>query len=345
ITMEYVEGPDLRDVLRQLARERMFMPVRVVIAILLELCDALDYAHQQALDETGTPLGIVHRDISPSNLIITQGGHLKVIDFGIAKAAPRELATASGRVKGKFGYMAPEALEGCELDGRTDIFSAGVVAYELLSTRRLFGSSHSYDTIAKMHRGDIGPPSEHNPRCPRELDDAVLRALERDPDERFQSAEELRAALYAVAARYGLEATSDQTAEYLDFLLGQPVEVVLDGSNTAGPTDQTQKVWLPELAEGDDLDEDSVVVLEEFTLVESVSGIVTPEPIAVAELPPPRPLRDAIPHAIELPDAIELPAPGALREPTGRFELPPVVGTGRAQTPLEWAITEDSSGP
>jgi serine/threonine-protein kinase len=334
ITMEYVEGPDLRDLLRQLARERMFMPVRVVIAIMLEVCDALDYAHQQARDELGAPLGIVHRDISPSNLIITQGGHVKVIDFGIAKAAPRELATASGRVKGKFGYMAPEALDGSALDGRTDIFSAGVVAHELLCTRRLFGASHSYDTIAKMHRGEIDPPSDHNPRCPRELDDVVLRALERDPDERWQSAEEMRAALCAVAVEHGLEATSDQTAEYLDFLLGEPVEIIFDGEPvpTATPYERTQKVWLAAERNSDDGgghddddDDDSVVVLEDFTLVESVSDILAQEVV----------------H-----EAIDLPPPNLTREPTGRFELAPLgAAHGRAQTPLEWSLTEDSSGP
>ncbi len=295
ISMELVEGQDLRRVLRRLARDQMFIPVRVAVAILLELCDALDHAHSRADDVTGTPLDIVHRDISPSNLVITHRGHLKVIDFGIAKAAPEELATRSGRVKGKFGYMSPEALRGQPLDGRSDIFSAGVVAHELLTSRRLFGSTHSYQTIANMHQAEIAPPSRINPRCPPDLDQLVLSALERDPDDRFDSAEKMRDALYRVALNHKLEATSDQIAEYMDFLFGEPVEIVIEPppSFREEPTD------------------DSVEVLEEFTLVNS-KVVGSPPPAVVQpvniELPPPP--SSLLVDGEETTDLFVLPSPG-----------------------------------
>ncbi len=293
ISMELVEGQDLRRVLRRLARDQMFIPVRVAVAILLELCDALDHAHTRVDDLSGDPLDIVHRDISPSNLVITQRGHLKVIDFGIAKAAPEELATRSGRVKGKFGYMSPEALRGRPLDGRSDIFSAGVVAHELLTSRRLFGSTHSYQTIANMHQGEIAPPSRTNLRCPPDLDDLVLTALERDPDDRFSSAEAMRDALYRVALTHRLEATSDQIAEYMDFLFGEPVEIVIES---------------PAVSAAEEPTDENIEVLEEFTLVNSKVVGAPPPPVAMPvdiELPPPPPGIDGE----ETTDLFVLPQP------------------------------------
>jgi len=279
ISMEYVEGHDLRDVLRELARERQRMPIDVAIAILLELCDALDYAHTRTDDLTGEPLGIVHRDISPSNLVVTEGGHLKVIDFGIAKATPRELATQSGRLKGKFGYMSPEALRTQATDARSDLFSVGVVAHEMLTTRRLFGGNHTYDTLRRIHREEIPPPSAINPEVPAALDSAVLIALERDPDDRFQSAEEMRAALYRVALERSLAVTSDQVAAYLDDLMGEPVEIILE----AAPADDEDDDWMFET------DVESVPEIdpvEEPTLIEEavVGAPPAPRPPAMVDL-------------------------------------------------------------
>ncbi len=215
MAMEYIEGYDVRKLLRQSRRRATLPPVAVVLAILGELCDALDYAHNRTDDNTGEPLGIVHRDVSPSNLLVTHAGHLKVIDFGIAKATSNALKTDTGRVKGKLGYMSPEAIQGRKLDARSDIFSAGVIAHELLAVRPLFASRNDYDTLTKIQRGEVIPPSTYNKDVPAELDDLVLKALAKEPNERFHSAAEMREALQQIAMSYALPASSRTTATWL----------------------------------------------------------------------------------------------------------------------------------
>src|SRR5690606_21282227 len=159
-------------------------------------------------DESGEPRGIVHRDISPSNLLIAADGHLKIIDFGIAKAVAGSLRTLSGRVKGKFAYMAPEAILAKPLDNRSDIFSMGIVAHELLTARPLFASKSQFETIRMISQDEVARPSRYNPACPPELDDIILTALAKTPEERWQSAGAMYRALDHVAKRHGLQATN-----------------------------------------------------------------------------------------------------------------------------------------
>ncbi len=140
--MEYIDGRDIRRILRHARKATGPPPLHVTVGLLVQLCDALDYAHGKT-DEHGHPMGLVHRDVSPSNLLVTSEGHLKVIDFGIAKAQSSQLRTQTGRVKGKLAYMAPEALGGKELDARSDLFAAGVIAHELLTARPLFARKNS----------------------------------------------------------------------------------------------------------------------------------------------------------------------------------------------------------
>jgi serine/threonine protein kinase len=199
MAMEYVEGFDLRKVLRQAARTAGTPPIPVVLTILTELCDALDHAHLRRDDTTDEPLGIVHRDVSPSNVIVTPSGHTKVIDFGIAKAEAIALKTDTGRVKGKLGYMSPEAVGGGDLDARSDLFSAGVISYELLTARPLFSRKNDYDTLTRVRSMDVPPPSTMNPAVPPELDAIILRALAKDRDARWPSAASMREALHRVA--------------------------------------------------------------------------------------------------------------------------------------------------
>jgi serine/threonine-protein kinase len=203
ISMEYIPGRDLRVILRQARRVCGPPPIEVALSLLNELLQALDHAHRQRGPD-GRPLGIVHRDISPSNLLISHTGHLKVIDFGIAKATIGHLMTNTGRVKGKLSYMAPEALAG-QLDARSDLFSASVIAHELLTATPLFASKEDLQTVDKLQNMQPPPPSHKNPGCPPELDEIVLRGLAKDPAERWQSASEMRAALVELASgRYRL---------------------------------------------------------------------------------------------------------------------------------------------
>jgi serine/threonine protein kinase len=218
ISMEYIDGRDIRRILRHARKVSGPPPVHVTVGLLLQLCEALDYAHGKT-DDNG-PLGLVHRDVSPSNVLVTSAGCVKVIDFGIAKAQSAQLRTQTGRVKGKLAYMAPEALSGKELDARSDLFAAGIIGHELLTARPLFATKNDYQTLNKIQRGDIVPPSTLNQNCPPELDAIVLRALARDPDERFTHASELRDELHAMRKQYNLQTSERDIAAWLDWAFG-----------------------------------------------------------------------------------------------------------------------------
>ncbi len=234
ITMEYIDGRDVRQVLRHARKVSGPPPLHVSVGLLLQLADALDYAHHK-VDDDGHPLGLVHRDVSPSNLLVTSAGHLKVIDFGIAKAQSSQLRTQTGRVKGKLAYMAPEAVSGSkDLDARSDLWAAGVILHELLTARPLFASKNEYQTLLKVQRGDIMPPSTFNQACPPEVDAIVLKALARDPDNRFARASDLRDELNAVRKQYGLATGFRDIAGWIDwaFSLEQPGQ--FSGAHTTG---------------------------------------------------------------------------------------------------------------
>jgi serine/threonine protein kinase len=213
IAMEHVDGFDVRKMLRYSNRHKEPLPLNVVMSVMCELCDALEYAHT-FVDEHGQPQGIVHRDVSPSNLIVAQSGHLKVIDFGIAKANVRQLHTESGRVKGKLGYMSPEAVTGRAFGPVSDVFSAGVVAHELLTAHPLFSAKTDYDTLIRIHEAEIPPPSRRNPGVPAALDEVVLAALARDPERRLQTAGAFREALEYVAEQAGVRFSARDVAEW-----------------------------------------------------------------------------------------------------------------------------------
>lgn len=231
ISMEHIDGRDLRQVLRHARRVTGPPPIHITVGILTQLCDALDYAHAKC-DEQGQPLRIVHRDVSPSNLLITSTGHLKVIDFGIAKAQSIHAQTQTGRVKGKLAYMAPEAIGGKDLDCRSDLFAAGVIAHELLTARPLFASKNEYQTILKVQRGDILPPSTFNQACPPELDAIVLKALARSADDRFATAGELREELLALRHQYQYASGSREIANWIEWAFS--LEAPSGGFSAAG---------------------------------------------------------------------------------------------------------------
>jgi serine/threonine protein kinase len=202
IAMELLRGASLVELMKHAYATKLSAPIGVVIALISELCDALDYA-ASGRGIYGQALRIIHRDLTPSNLIITDEGRIKIIDFGVAKAMSGKFMTNTGMIKGKLSYMSPEALAGSKsIDGRTDIFSVGVVAWELITGRRLFRGINEYEVITKIRSGEILPPSAHNFDCPDELDVIVLRALARDRDERWPDAASLRASLDQLRPHY-----------------------------------------------------------------------------------------------------------------------------------------------
>lgn len=202
IAMELVRGASLVSLMKHAYAAKLPAPIGVVIALVSELCSALDYA-ACGRGIYGQALKIIHRDLTPSNLIVTDEGRLKIIDFGVAKAMSGKFMTNTGLVKGKLGYMSVEALAGSKtLDGRTDVFSAGVVAWELLTGRRLFRGINEYETITKIRSGVVRPPSTHNADCPAELDAIILQALARERDDRWPEAAAMRSALDRLRSHY-----------------------------------------------------------------------------------------------------------------------------------------------
>ncbi|HEX3473476.1 MAG TPA: protein kinase [Kofleriaceae bacterium] len=219
IVMELITGRNLREVLRHCGATTGPMPVPFALNILNQICDALDYAHNLC-DETGTPLGIIHRDVSPSNVIVSTTGVVKLIDFGIAKASAAGMQTMSGTLKGKFAYMAPEYLAG-QIDPRADLFAVGVIAHELLTNKPLFSGRDDIDTLTRVRDMPIAPPSKKNPLVPPEIDDIVMTALARDPERRWQHATALRSALTTLTRRLGLVASNPQVVQWLDWAFTQ----------------------------------------------------------------------------------------------------------------------------
>src|SRR5688572_18728109 len=211
ISMEYIAGRDLRNAIWRARRVVGPPPIAVTLAILIELCDALDYAHNRR-DEAGEPMGLIHRDISPSNLLIDESGHLKVIDFGVAKATQGHLQTQTGGLKGKLSYMPPEMLACRPLDARSDLFSSSVIAHELLTTTPLFTGESECQTMDRVQRMAPPPPSAKNRDCPPELDAIVLKGLAKDPDRRWSSAAEMRGQLAELAMSSGLQASGSEVA-------------------------------------------------------------------------------------------------------------------------------------
>ena len=194
LVMDYVEGSALAT-LRKAANEqkRMFDP-RVVVRIIVDALAGLHAAHE-ARDMMGRQLEVVHRDISPQNIVLGIDGISHIIDFGVAKARHRLTETKSGSVKGKYGYMSPEQARGQPVDRRTDLFAIGAVLHELLTGKRLFRGENELDTIRRIVEAPIDPPSKINPAVPPALDAVVLKALERPVELRFQTAPEFIEAL------------------------------------------------------------------------------------------------------------------------------------------------------
>lgn len=197
--MEYLPGEDLFKALNNLSMSRQLMPLHIATGIGVQVCNGLHFAHQFT-DTAGKPLNLVHRDINPANIIITYGGEVKIIDFGVAKTNAN-VQTINGVIKGKVAYMPPEQVLGREVDQRADIFSAGVVLWEILTGRPLFLRSNEAATLYAIMNAPISPPSKLRADVPPELDRIVLRALARSPGDRYASAEDMAGALDDVLTR------------------------------------------------------------------------------------------------------------------------------------------------
>jgi serine/threonine protein kinase len=205
LAMEYVHGQDLRAVLAKAGSQGTRIPLELSLTVVAGAAAGLHHAHERR-GQDGTPLGIVHRDVSPSNIMIGYDGAVKLLDFGIAKATARSVETQSGIIKGKFAYMAPEQCRGREVDRRSDVFSLGIILYEISTQHRCFRADSDFDTMHRIVTGDVVRPTRLVQGYPQALEAIVMKALAVDSTQRYQSAGLLLEALesFAVSARMSL---------------------------------------------------------------------------------------------------------------------------------------------
>ena len=219
LVMDYVHGETAEAVYRTSKDRSVPVPLPFALTVVSCVASALDYAHNLCAGD-GTPLDIVHRDISLSNVMVGYDGAVKLIDFGIAKAANRATKTQVGTLKGKIGYLAPEQILRKAVDHRADIFALGIVLYELTCGKRAFRDSSDLLTLERITNGEVEPPTSVVPSYPPELERIVLKALQVDPDERFQDAATMGRELEALAARMSLRLGHAAVIEVMTSLFG-----------------------------------------------------------------------------------------------------------------------------
>jgi eukaryotic-like serine/threonine-protein kinase len=213
IVMEYVDGIDLKALLDWRRRIGKRIPVAHSLYVIMEICKGLSYAHELTNQDNEAPLGIVHRDVSPPNVLMSKQGEVKVVDFGLAKATSQVEVTDPGVVKGKMSYLSPEAARGEEVDSRADIFAVGILLYEMLTGKRLFYGETDYQTVELVRNAKIPPLRPQNPQVEPELEDVVRKALSKRKEDRFQSATDLQDALAQYSYSRGLKVISRDIAE------------------------------------------------------------------------------------------------------------------------------------
>ena len=214
IAMEFIDGPNLRGVGKRAAELNELLPIPEVLKIISMAAAGLQYAHDLT-DEDGQPLGLVHRDISPDNILVHRNGAAKVVDFGIAKAANSSGVTRTGTLKGKVAYMPPEQLRGSPLDRRTDVFALGVVLYEMLAGKRPWDANSEVALIGKIMTEEAPPLSELRPDAPEELLAIVDRALAKEREQRYQSCHEFQNDLEQLLVGLGQTITPTRVADFI----------------------------------------------------------------------------------------------------------------------------------
>jgi serine/threonine protein kinase len=228
IEMEFVDGKNLRQFLSRFNERKQVFPIDIAAYIIEQSAAGIHYAHSFRDQITGEPLNIIHRDISPQNILISYEGHVKIIDFGIAKATTNSEATRAGVIKGKPSYLSPEQISGEPLDHRCDIFALGTVLWELLTGRKLFAGENDLAVLKLIESAStyVKPPSSVNPNVPKELDAIVMKALNRMREKRYQTAEEMQRALHRFVYAHNPDFSSSDLSQYAKELF--KIEIVED---------------------------------------------------------------------------------------------------------------------
>ena len=324
ITMEYVDGSDLYRILRKGSETDFEMPLDVCAFIAKEIASALDHAHRKK-DHTGRPLGIVHRDVSPQNVLISYSGEVKLVDFGIAKATMKARQTAAGVIKGKYYYMSPEQAWGDAIDHRSDIFSAGIVLYEMIVGQMLYLEEDLHKLLDMARKAEIDPPSKLRKGIPPQLEKIVMHALQRVPGERYQSAGDFATDLERFLHAYSPVFTASKVSGLIKKVIGDPVVVpteaefpsieIHDGANATFTLDTNDLVH-----DGKELHDENSVIFRPAEL----------------KKPEPSPSKQAI--GVAKPKAAPQNAPGNATRAHAPTEPPPQVAPGQPQRPPAGAV-------
>ncbi len=287
IVMEYVDGADLKAVVEHRKKINRTLPVEAAVFIAAKMCQGLAYAHE--LENDGKHLHIVHRDITPANVLITKYGEVKIVDFGLAKASSQLAESDAGVIKGKFGYLAPETVLEQGVDQRVDVFAVGIILWEMLSGKRLFFGDTDFATVRLVRDAVIPPITKINGAVPAELERLLARVLAKDPANRYGTARELGRDLTRFLYRYGHAVNEDDIALLVRDAMGA----------SAAPVDGTQKI-----AELIDL---MLLEFKSLTKDTTSTGLsIIPEPDSVR---PPASADDS--PLGGLADELEGPEPGA----------------------------------
>ncbi|HYP74554.1 MAG TPA: serine/threonine-protein kinase [Polyangiaceae bacterium] len=215
IVMEYVDGADLKGVIEHRKKSGTPFPVEEACLICVRICEGLSYAHELT-DNSGESLHIVHRDMSPPNVLITRFGEVKIVDFGLAKANSQLEKSEPGIIKGKFSYLSPEAAQGLPVDAKTDIFAVGIILWELLAGRRLFMGETDLETVRMVQQARVPSIRQINPKVSPELERVIMRALVGDPAARYQTARDFGRDLNNMLFHMGRAVSSFDIAQLVE---------------------------------------------------------------------------------------------------------------------------------
>lgn len=285
LVLEFVEGVTLAALLTRLVEKKQHLEVAAACFIGAEAAQGLDHAHRKR-DEQGNPLGIVHRDVSPQNCLLSNEGAVKVSDFGLVKAADNVVQTGSGVPIGKMSYMAPEQAGHGPVDARADVFSLGIVVWEMLTMRPLMPSNDPQRASQMLQACEFDPPSRFNPRVPPALDAIVMRCLSKDPDQRTPSAQaltmQLREVLHELAPGYG----RDQLARLLGWSFPEKGWIIDEPHETAAQPSLEERMSIPQIAAAEVMQRAAAASAPQFS-----ENAPAPQPAnaAVPEPPPAAP--------------------------------------------------------
>jgi serine/threonine protein kinase len=345
-TMEYVHGETVRALLHRAQGLRRKLPINCVLTIVAGTAAGLHHAHTR-LGRDGRPLGIVHRDVSPSNLMVSYEGSVKVVDFGVAKAEDRMQETKSGTVKGKISYLSPEQCKGRRVDRRSDLFSLGICFWEMLTTERLFKRASDFENMNAIVTETTPPPSSRRPDVPPEIDELVLRLLAKAPEHRFQTADEVVEAVEAVASRTSSVLSASALGRFTRELFGQRPEpwLELEAQQEHGePVTVTSEPIPRELGipAAEEIDRQLASVVN-LTSARSITESLEPVP---PELPPARVVgKLGLPLAAPPPTLPQIALPTPVSAPSSSDAHTPSSGQLILPAPPELPPAVPGSGP